>query len=67
MRIGGYVKVAKALEASPIFAHLIPLIVKGTEVDILLRLSANSQSIEEFSISLGLRKSAVEREIYGLY
>ena len=67
MCLDDYRQLAKALKTPPMFADVLPLIVKQDEVELLLRLSERKQSISQLSKLLGLPQKTLESKVNSLF
>ncbi len=67
MCLDDYRQLAKALETPPMFADVLPMIVKQNEVELLLKLSEKEQSISQLSKALGLSEKTLESKIDSLF
>jgi len=62
-----YRRLASLLRTPPMFADVLPLIVRPEEVGLLLRMSEKERSITELSELLSLRQAAVQSRVSSLY
>jgi len=67
MCLDDYRQLAKALKTPPMFADVLPMIVKQNEVELLLRLSEKEQSISQLSKLLGLSEKTLESNVNSLF
>ena len=67
MCLDDYRQLAKVLKTPPMFADVLPLIVKQDEVELLLRLSERKQSISQLSKLLGLPQKTLESKVNSLF
>lgn len=67
MCLEDYRQLAKALKAPPMFADVLPLIVKPEETEILLKLCEKEQTIAELSNALKLPQATMNSHITNLF
>ncbi len=67
MCLDDYRQLAKALKTPPMFADVLPIIVKPNEIELLLNLSESKQSIGQLSKLLNLSQKTVESKVNGLF
>jgi len=67
MCLDDYRRLAKALKTPPMFADVLPMIVKLNEVELLLKLSEKEHSISQLSKLLGLSQKILESMVNSLF
>jgi ferredoxin len=67
MCLDDYRRLADQLKTPPMFADVLPLLVRPEEVELLLRMSEKERSVIELSELLNLRQTTVEARVGVLY